>query len=68
MQTLEFARDLCKQFLSIATGSEKDAKKQARKDTLAKSQAELAKVSINTQNVIFRVFRVRDIDQYLVII
>lgn len=51
VQTLEFARDLCKQFLSIATGSEKDAKKQARKEAAAKSQAELAKVSTNTSSL-----------------
>lgn len=44
VQTLEFARDLCKQFLGIATVSEKEAKKQARKEAVAKSQAELAKV------------------------
>lgn len=44
VQTLEFARDICKQFVSLAASSEKDAKKQARKETAAKSQAELAKV------------------------
>lgn len=44
VQTLEFARDLCKQFLGIAAVSEKEAKKQARKESAAKSQAELAKV------------------------
>ncbi|KRT80289.1 hypothetical protein AMK59_7361, partial [Oryctes borbonicus] len=44
VQTLEFAREQYKQFLSIATSSEKEAKKQARKDAVARSQAELAKV------------------------
>lgn len=44
VQTLEFARDLCKQFLGIVAVSEKEAKKQARKEAAAKSQAELAKV------------------------
>lgn len=44
VQTLDFARDLCKQFLGIVAVSEKEAKKQARKDASAKSQAELAKV------------------------
>lgn len=45
--TLDFARDLCKQFLSIAVVSEKDDKKKARKEAFARSQAELTKV--NTQ-------------------
>lgn len=45
IQTLEFAREQYKQFLSIATASEKEAKKQARKEAIARSQAELAKVS-----------------------
>ncbi|XP_022921025.2 caprin homolog isoform X1 [Onthophagus taurus] len=44
VQTLDFARDLCKQFIGLALVSEKEAKKQARKDALAKSQSELAKV------------------------
>ncbi|KAI4463362.1 gpi-anchored protein [Holotrichia oblita] len=44
IQTLEFAREQYKQFLSIATASEKEAKKQARKDAVARSQGELAKV------------------------
>ncbi|GJQ86618.1 hypothetical protein Trydic_g15722, partial [Trypoxylus dichotomus] len=44
VQTLEFAREQYKQFLSIATSSEKEAKKQARKDAVARSQVELAKV------------------------
>lgn len=43
-QTLEFARDLCKQFLGIASNSEKDAKKQAKKEAQQKSQAELARL------------------------
>lgn len=42
--TLDFARDLCKQFLSIAVVSEKDDKKKARKEAFARSQAELTKV------------------------
>lgn len=44
IQTLEFAKDLCKQFLGIAAVTEKEAKKLARKEAAAKSQAELAKV------------------------
>lgn len=44
VQTLEFARDLCKQFNSIAVLAEKDAKKQARKEAAARSQQELAKI------------------------
>lgn len=44
VQTLEFARDLCKQFLGIASVSEKEAKKQARKEIAAKSHSELAKI------------------------
>lgn len=56
MQTLEFAREQYKQFLSIATASEKEAKKQARKDAVAKSQAELAKVNFNTYFVTFILF------------
>ncbi|KAF5308890.1 hypothetical protein FQR65_LT00590 [Abscondita terminalis] len=44
VQTLEFARDLCKQFLGIAVVSEKEAKKQARKELAAKSHSELAKI------------------------
>lgn len=43
--TLDFARDLCKQFLSIAVVSEKDDKKKARKEAFARSQAELTKVN-----------------------
>ncbi|KAL3267289.1 hypothetical protein HHI36_011420 [Cryptolaemus montrouzieri] len=44
IQTLDFARDLCKQFLGIAACSEKEAKKQAKKEAAAKSQAELARL------------------------
>lgn len=44
IQTLEFAKDLCKQFLGIAVVTEKEAKKLARKEAAAKSQSELAKV------------------------
>ncbi|XP_044749996.1 caprin homolog [Coccinella septempunctata] len=44
VQTLEFARDLCKQFLGIASNSEKEAKKQAKKEAQQKSQAELARL------------------------
>lgn len=44
IQTLEFAKDLCKQFLGIAAVSEKEAKKLARKEAAAKSQSELAKI------------------------
>lgn len=44
VQTLDFARDLCKQFLGIANSSEKDAKKQAKKEAQLKSQAELTKL------------------------
>ncbi|RZB77496.1 caprin -like [Asbolus verrucosus] len=43
-QTLEFARDIYKQFLGIAVVSEKDAKKQAKKEAAAKNQAELARL------------------------
>lgn len=42
--TLDFARDLSKQFLSIATASEKEAKKLAKKEAAAKNQAELARL------------------------
>lgn len=44
VQTLEFAREQYKQFVSIANASEKEAKKQARKDAVARGQSELAKV------------------------
>lgn len=44
LQTLEFARELCKQFNGIANETAKQQKKQARKDALEKTQQELAKV------------------------
>ncbi|ENN80567.1 hypothetical protein YQE_03019, partial [Dendroctonus ponderosae] len=44
VMTLDFARDLCKQFLGIASTTEKDAKKQAKRDASLKSQAELARL------------------------
>ncbi|XP_017782980.1 PREDICTED: caprin homolog [Nicrophorus vespilloides] len=44
VQTLEFARDLCKQFLGIAVVSDKDDKKRLRKEALARSQGELTKI------------------------
>lgn len=43
-QTLEFARDLCKQFNGIAVDAAKQHKKQARKEALEKSLQEVAKV------------------------
>jgi len=43
-QTLEFARDLCKQFNGIAVDAVKQLKKQARKEALEKNQQDLAKV------------------------
>lgn len=43
-QTLEFARDLCKQFNGIAVDATKQLKKQARKEALEKNQQDLAKV------------------------
>jgi len=44
VQTLEFARDLAKQFMSIALVTEKEEKKRARKEALLRSQAELTKI------------------------
>ncbi|KAG5882110.1 hypothetical protein JTB14_016873 [Gonioctena quinquepunctata] len=44
INTLDFARDLCKQFLGIAVASEKEAKKIAKKEAAAKYQAELARL------------------------
>lgn len=44
VQQLEFARDFNKQILLISAASEKEAKKQARKEAAAKSQSELAKI------------------------
>lgn len=43
-QTLEFARELCKQFNVIAADTAKQQKKQARKEALEKAQQELTKV------------------------
>ncbi|CAG9819609.1 unnamed protein product, partial [Phaedon cochleariae] len=44
ISTLDFARDLCKQFLGIAVSTEKEAKKSAKKEAAAKYQAELARL------------------------
>lgn len=44
VQTLDFARDLYKQFLGIASSSEKEAKKQAKREASLKNQAELARL------------------------
>jgi hypothetical protein len=44
LQTLEFARDLCKQFNGIAVDAVKQHKKQARKEALEKAQQEVAKI------------------------
>ncbi|XP_066145779.1 caprin homolog [Euwallacea fornicatus] len=44
IMTLDFARDLYKQFLGIASSSEKDAKKQAKRESSLKNQAELARL------------------------
>ncbi|CAG9761894.1 unnamed protein product [Ceutorhynchus assimilis] len=44
MMTLEFARDLYKQFLGIAASSERDAKKQAKREAALKNQAEMARL------------------------
>lgn len=44
ISTLDFARDLCKQFLGIAVSTEKEAKKNAKKEAAAKYQAELARL------------------------
>lgn len=44
IQTLDFAKDLYKQFLAIASASEKESKKLARKEALARGQSELAKI------------------------
>jgi hypothetical protein len=43
-QTLEFSRDLCKQYNGIAIDAAKQLKKQARKEALEKAQQEVAKV------------------------
>ncbi|XP_075164251.1 cell cycle associated protein caprin family member [Haematobia irritans] len=42
--TLEFARDLVKQMQQFAKDAEKEQKKQARKDLIAKAQAETVKI------------------------
>uniref|UniRef100_A0A1A9VMS2 Caprin-1 dimerization domain-containing protein n=1 Tax=Glossina austeni TaxID=7395 RepID=A0A1A9VMS2_GLOAU len=42
--TLEFARDLVKQMQQFTKDAEKEQKKQARKDTIAKAQAETVKI------------------------
>lgn len=47
-QTLEFARDLSKQVLSIATAAERDAKKQAKKVHIT-STTNLCEVSLRLQ-------------------
>ncbi|XP_060531582.1 caprin-1-like [Cylas formicarius] len=44
IQTLDFARDLHKQFLGIALSAEKDAKKQAKREEAQKKQTELARL------------------------
>lgn len=44
VQTLDFARDLCKQFQTIAAVADKESKKVARKEASARSQQEIAKV------------------------
>lgn len=44
LQTLDFARDLCKQIHVVASDAAKQQKKQARKEAQEKAQQELAKV------------------------
>ncbi|KAJ9598514.1 hypothetical protein L9F63_010804, partial [Diploptera punctata] len=44
LQTLDFARDLCKQFTGIAVDAAKQQKKQARKEALEKAQQEIVKI------------------------
>ncbi|CAH0560846.1 unnamed protein product [Brassicogethes aeneus] len=44
IQTLDFARDLCKQFIGIVAVTEKEAKKQAKREAALKNQAELARL------------------------
>lgn len=44
LQTLDFARDLCKQFIGIAACTEKEIKKVAKKEAQLKTQAELARL------------------------
>lgn len=43
-QTLEFSRDLCKQYNGIAIDAAKQLKKQVRKEALEKAQQEVTKV------------------------
>lgn len=54
IQTLEFARDLCKQFNSISLDTAKAAKKQARKETLERQANDLARIKevLLIQNVL----------------
>ncbi|XP_067001717.2 caprin homolog isoform X2 [Anabrus simplex] len=44
LQTLDFARELCKQFNGIAADAAKQHKKQARKEAQERAQQEMAKV------------------------
>ncbi|XP_058460301.1 caprin homolog [Malaya genurostris] len=44
LTSLELTRELCKQFQSIATAANKDAKKEARRNAFLKAQQENAKV------------------------
>ncbi|KAE8736889.1 hypothetical protein FOCC_FOCC017656, partial [Frankliniella occidentalis] len=44
IQTLEFARDLCKQFNSISADNAKAAKRQARKEALERQANDLARI------------------------
>ncbi|KAJ8922765.1 hypothetical protein NQ315_007800 [Exocentrus adspersus] len=44
INTLDFARDLCKQFLGIASVTEKEAKKSAKKEATVKYQSDLARL------------------------
>lgn len=44
VMTLDFARDLYKQFLGIAASSEKEAKKHAKREASLKNQGELARL------------------------
>jgi hypothetical protein len=43
-QTLEFSRDLCKQYNGIALDAAKQLKKQTRKEAMEKAQQEVMKV------------------------
>ena len=54
IQTLEFARDLCKQFNSISLDTLKAAKKQARKEALERQANDLARIKevLLIQNVL----------------